>query len=65
MLEVVHKYAGKRKTLSRLITILKSWAMRFDENYVIKQTYFEPSPETIVKISDLGKDKDIIKQKNT
>ncbi|MGH0429690.1 DUF1722 domain-containing protein [Bacillus hominis] len=48
-----------------MITILKSWAMRFDENYVIKQTYFEPSPETIVKISDLGKDKDIIKQKNT
>jgi len=31
--EAFHKYAGKRKTLSGLITILKLWAIRFDEKY--------------------------------
>ena len=57
-IELLQKYAEKKIPLSSLLTILKSWAIRFDEKYLLRQTYFEPYPEALVEISDSGKGRD-------
>ncbi len=55
---MIHKYAEKKIPLSSLLAILKSWTLRFDEKYLLRQTYFEPYPEALVEISDSGKGRD-------
>ncbi|KFN02338.1 DUF1722 domain-containing protein [Bacillus clarus] len=57
-LTLLHKYAEKKIPLSSLLAILKSWAIRFEEGYLLRQTYFEPYPEALVEISDSGKGRD-------
>ncbi|MEH7462850.1 DUF523 and DUF1722 domain-containing protein [Bacillus thuringiensis] len=57
-LSLLSKYAEKKIPLSSLLTILKSWAIRFEETYLLKQTYFEPYPEMLVEITDSGKGRD-------
>ncbi|MGN5653076.1 YbgA family protein [Bacillus sp. Brlt_9] len=56
--DLIQKYKEKKIPLSSLLTILKSWALRFDEKYLLRQTYFEPYPESLVEISDSGKGRD-------
>ncbi|EEL70703.1 hypothetical protein bcere0026_23120 [Bacillus mycoides] len=57
-LELLQKYSEKKIPLSSLLVILKTWAIRFDEKYLLRQTYFEPYPEALVEISDSGKGRD-------
>ena len=58
-LELLQKYSEKKIPLSSfLLVILKTWAIRFDEKYLLRQTYFEPYPEGLVEISDSGKGRD-------
>ncbi|MBP0758743.1 MULTISPECIES: YbgA family protein [Bacillus] len=57
-LNLIQKYIEKKIPLSSLLAILKSWALRFDEKYLLRQTYFEPYPEALVEISDSGKGRD-------
>ena len=57
-LTLLHKYAEKKIPLSNLLVVLKAWALRFEENYLLRQTYFEPYPEALVEISDSGKGRD-------
>ncbi|ENQ3077076.1 DUF523 and DUF1722 domain-containing protein [Bacillus cereus] len=57
-LSLLSKYAEKKIPLSSLLTVLKSWAIRFEETYLLRQTYFEPYPEMLVEITDSGKGRD-------
>ncbi|MDM5188756.1 DUF523 and DUF1722 domain-containing protein [Bacillus sp. DX4.1] len=57
-LSLLHKYVEKKIPLSNLLALLKSWALRFEEDYLLRQTYFEPYPEALVEISDSGKGRD-------
>ncbi|PEZ08194.1 cytoplasmic protein [Bacillus sp. AFS018417] len=57
-LSLLSKYAEKKIPLSSILTILKSWALRFEETYLLRQTYFEPYPEVLVEITDSGKGRD-------
>ncbi|SFC40468.1 Uncharacterized conserved protein YbgA, DUF1722 family [Bacillus sp. 491mf] len=57
-LSLLSKYAEKKIPLSSLLTILKSWAIRFEDTYLLRQTYFEPYPEMLVEITDSGKGRD-------
>ncbi|MDC2864484.1 MULTISPECIES: YbgA family protein [unclassified Bacillus (in: firmicutes)] len=57
-LSLLSKYAEKKIPLSSLLIILKSWAIRFEETYLLRQTYFEPYPEMLVEITDSGKGRD-------
>lgn len=57
-LSLLSKYAEKKIPLSSVLTILKSWAIRFEETYLLRQTYFEPYPEMLVEITDSGKGRD-------
>jgi uncharacterized protein YbgA (DUF1722 family)/uncharacterized protein YbbK (DUF523 family) len=52
---MLNKYRSKKVPLSSVKSILKSWVVRFENEYLESQTYFEPYPEDLVEISDSGK----------
>jgi uncharacterized protein YbgA (DUF1722 family)/uncharacterized protein YbbK (DUF523 family) len=54
-LEMMEKYKEQKVPLSSLISLLKAWAIRFENAYLLSQTYFEPYPEQLIEISDSGK----------
>lgn len=51
----LEKFYNEKIPLSTIIAILKSWVVRFDNEYLLQQTYFNPYPEELVEISDSGK----------
>lgn len=56
--ELLQKYANKKEPFSSITTLLKSHAIRFDDNEVLHQTFFAPYPEILLEISDSGKGRD-------
>lgn len=58
-LDSLEKYRTKKAPLSVPLAILRSFIIRFKEDYLMQQTYFEPYPERLVEITDSGKGKDI------
>lgn len=59
-LEMMKKYEEQKVPLSVCQGILKSWIVRFDQTYLMQQTYFDPFPEELVEITDSGKGRDKI-----
>lgn len=57
-IEMLDKYKKKKVPLSSVTSLLKSWAIRFENEYLLKQTYFGPYPEKLIEISDSGKGRD-------
>ncbi|MFC0525146.1 YbgA family protein [Pontibacillus salicampi] len=53
--ETLQKFYEERIPLSAILSILKSWVVRFQNEYLLEQTYFEPYPEDLIEISDSGK----------
>ncbi|MBY6037474.1 DUF523 and DUF1722 domain-containing protein [Fictibacillus nanhaiensis] len=56
--ELLDKYAAKKEAFSSITTLLKSYAIRFEEHDVLQQTFFAPYPEILLEISDSGKGRD-------
>lgn len=56
--ELLQKYANKKEPFSSITTLLRSLAIRFDDNEVLQQTFFSPYPEVLLEISDSGKGRD-------
>jgi uncharacterized protein YbbK (DUF523 family)/uncharacterized protein YbgA (DUF1722 family) len=56
--ELLDKYANKKEPFSSITTLLKSHAIRFDDNEVLQQTFFAPYPQILLEISDSGKGRD-------
>ncbi len=54
-LESLEKYRVGKIPLSVILGILKSWIIRFEEDYLAQQNFFEPYPEGLVEITDSGK----------
>ncbi len=54
-LESLEKYRAGKIPLSVNLGILKSWIIRFEEDYLAQQNFFEPYPEGLVEITDSGK----------
>ncbi|OZM57012.1 cytoplasmic protein [Lottiidibacillus patelloidae] len=54
-LDLLEKYRERKIPLSSLTGVLKSWVIRFEDEYLLMQTYFEPYPEELIAISDSGK----------
>jgi uncharacterized protein YbgA (DUF1722 family)/uncharacterized protein YbbK (DUF523 family) len=52
---ILDKYRNQKIPLSTITSILKSWVIRFENEYLLNQTYFEPYPEELIEISDSGK----------
>ncbi|UOY92955.1 DUF523 and DUF1722 domain-containing protein [Ectobacillus sp. JY-23] len=55
---LLDKYSKKKIPLSSILALLRSWTIRFEEQYLEQQTYFEPYPEDLIDISDSGKGRD-------
>ncbi|MCX7784681.1 MAG: DUF523 and DUF1722 domain-containing protein [candidate division WOR-3 bacterium] len=54
-LDLIEEYRDERIPLSVLTKIIQSWAMRFDNQYLLEQTFLNPFPKQLVEITDSGK----------
>jgi uncharacterized protein YbgA (DUF1722 family)/uncharacterized protein YbbK (DUF523 family) len=54
-LDELQKYREGKTPASALRSLLKSWNVRFEQEYLVRQTYFEPYPEELVELTDSGK----------
>lgn len=52
-LESVDAYKTGKLSLAAVIRILESWAIRFNEEYLLKQTFFHPYPKELVHIENI------------
>lgn len=56
--ECVDEYRDERVPLSTLNHLLHSWAIRFDDEYLLGQSFLMPYPKDLVSITDSGKGRD-------
>ncbi len=54
-LKQVQHYQEKRIPLSALLSLMKSWIIRFQEPYLLGQRLFDPYPEELMDVQDSGK----------
>ena len=54
-LEVLEQYRNQQVPLSVPASVLRSWILRFDVDYLADQVYFEPYPLELVEVLDSGK----------
>ncbi len=54
-LQIIDRYRSEKLPLSVCTELLKSWIMRFNEQYLEQQSFFSPYPEELVEITDSGK----------
>lgn len=52
---LVEQYRDERIPASVLLHLVKSWAVRFGEAYLLQQVLFEPYPLSLIEITDSGK----------
>jgi uncharacterized protein YbgA (DUF1722 family)/uncharacterized protein YbbK (DUF523 family) len=54
-LDVLEQYRNQQVPLSVPASVLRSWILRFDIDYLADQVYFEPYPLELVEVLDSGK----------
>lgn len=54
-LDSLEQYRAGKVPLSVCTAVIRSWIVRFEEPYLMQQTYFEPFPQPLIDISDSGK----------
>jgi len=59
-LDAVAKYKAGKFPLSTPLNVLKAWIIRFNEKYLMQQTFFEPYPEALMENDERaqGEEKD-------
>ncbi|MGL5381522.1 YbgA family protein [Clostridium sp.] len=55
----IMKYSKGKLPLSSVLTNIKVYAARFDDELILKQSIFNPYPENLIDISDSGKGRSI------
>lgn len=58
-LDLLEKYRMKAMPLLVPVTVLRGWAVKYGEEYLLQQTLFAPYPESLADISDSGKGRDL------
>ncbi len=58
-LETLERYRAKQVPLSVPASLIRSWILRFDVDYLLDQVYFEPFPQELVSVLDSGKGRDV------
>lgn len=58
-LETLERYRKGSLPLSAVIQIVRSWIIRFGEDYLDAQVFFQPYPEELMIITDSGKGRDL------
>jgi len=54
-LEMLEAYRQGRTPLSSAVSVLRSWVMRFETNYLYGQTFFNPFPQELMALDDSGR----------
>lgn len=54
-LDSLELYRNGKTPLSVPVSIVRSWIIRFENDYLMNETFFEPYPEDMVEITDSGK----------
>ena len=57
-LDSLERYRAESVPLSVPLNIIRSFIVRFQEDYLVQQTFFEPYPEELMEITDSGKGRD-------
>lgn len=57
-LNLLEEYRDERIPASAVYTMLKGWAIRFDNRYLLGQTFLSPYPKELTDISGSGKGRD-------
>jgi uncharacterized protein YbgA (DUF1722 family)/uncharacterized protein YbbK (DUF523 family) len=57
-LDSMEMYRNGKIPLSVPLNIMKSWIIRFNNEYLMTQTFFMPYPEELMEITDSGKGRD-------
>jgi len=57
-LDTLESYRSGRLPLSAPVSIIRSWIVRFNQQYLARQWFFLPFPEGLRNISDSGKGRD-------
>ncbi|WP_292389801.1 YbgA family protein [Methanosarcina sp. UBA5] len=51
--EWIQKYRSGKASLCPAINIIRSWAVRFEDQYLMNQTFFEPYPEGLMEVDPI------------
>lgn len=51
----LQRYREGRAPLSAVVSLVHSWAVRFEEEYLLEQVFFQPYPEALMSVADSGK----------
>ncbi|MCX7654601.1 MAG: DUF523 and DUF1722 domain-containing protein [Fervidobacterium sp.] len=51
-MELIEDYKNKIVNLQTLVSIIKSWALRYNVEYILMQTFLEPYPKDLEKIKE-------------
>ena len=54
-LDMLEKYKQSRVPMSVPLSILRSFVIRFEDEYLRQQTFFQPFPEELITVTDSGK----------
>jgi uncharacterized protein YbgA (DUF1722 family)/uncharacterized protein YbbK (DUF523 family) len=54
-LGTLEQYRAAKVPLSVPLSVLRSWIIRFENDYLLQQTFFEPYPAELMEITDSGK----------
>jgi uncharacterized protein YbgA (DUF1722 family) len=54
-LDALERYRNGKVPLSVPLNLIRSWVIRFEQEYLGKQTLLEPYPEALMEITDSGK----------
>jgi uncharacterized protein YbgA (DUF1722 family)/uncharacterized protein YbbK (DUF523 family) len=58
-LDALERYRAKKVPLSVPLNLARAWVVRFGEEYLGPQTFFEPYPQALMKITDSGKGRNL------
>lgn len=58
-LDALERYRAGSIPLSATSSVINSWIVRFDQDYLQQQSFFRPYPEELAIISDSGKGRDL------
>ena len=54
-LEQLQNYRNNKIPVSALLVVLKAWSIKYEQEYLLKQIFFEPYPSDLMNVSDSGK----------
>ncbi|MEO0108425.1 MAG: DUF523 and DUF1722 domain-containing protein [candidate division WOR-3 bacterium] len=57
-LSALEQYRAGRVPLSTPVGILQSWIVRFGQDYLAQQVFFQPFPQELVTLTDTGRGRD-------